>query len=83
MRLQRYPDGPMHWIYNLWGRHPDWSRTWTHHVSLTRYRKSTGISLRPRLIRPMSRFQREYGVQAFRFKLSLMRQDPERRKANA
>lgn len=79
MRLQRYPDGAMHWSLTIWGHHPEWSSTWTHVLALTRYRASSGITNAPRLMRPQSRFQRQYGVMAFRFQLTMTRQDASRR----
>jgi len=42
MRLQRYPDGANEWTLFLWGRHPKWSRTWTHSVTLTKHRPESG-----------------------------------------
>ena len=42
MRLQRYPDGANEWMLHLWGRHPKWSWTWTHVVTLTKHRRESG-----------------------------------------
>jgi len=42
MRLQRYPDGANEWTLFIWGRHPRWSSTWTHSVTLTKHRPESG-----------------------------------------
>ena len=42
MRLQRYPDGANEWTLFIWGRHPRWSHTWTHSVTLTKHRRKSG-----------------------------------------
>lgn len=75
MKLQRYPDGAMHWSLTIWGRHPKKSLTWTHHLALTRYRASSGVPKRPVVIRPISTSQRQYGMMLFRLQLTLTRQD--------
>ena len=38
MRLQRYPDGGNAWTLFIWSRHPKWSLTWTHSLTLTKQR---------------------------------------------
>ncbi len=42
MRLQRYPDGANAWTLFIWARHPHWSLTWTHSLTLTRHRHESG-----------------------------------------
>jgi hypothetical protein len=42
MKLQRYPDGGNEWTLFIWGRHPKWSHTWTHSLTLTKQRRETG-----------------------------------------
>lgn len=39
MRLQRYPDGGNAWTLFIWGRHPKWSATWTHSLTVSMERK--------------------------------------------
>ena len=42
MRLQRYPDGGNEWMLFIWSRHPKWSLTWTHSLTLTKHRPESG-----------------------------------------
>jgi len=42
MRLQRYRDGANAWCFFIWGRHPKWSFTWTHSLTLTKARPESG-----------------------------------------
>ena len=39
MRLQRYPDGGNAWTLFIWSRHPKWSATWTHSLTVSMERK--------------------------------------------
>jgi hypothetical protein len=39
MRFQRWPDGGNAWTWFIWGRHPKWSATWTHSLSVSMERK--------------------------------------------
>lgn len=78
MRLQRYPDGAWRWSLSIWGRHPRSSLTWTHSLSLSRYRASSGVTLWPRLSRtPRFSKHSQWGwrVRALRFELTLLRQE--------
>jgi hypothetical protein len=42
MRMQRHPDGANAWTLFIWGRHPRWSLTWTHSLTLTKHRSESG-----------------------------------------
>lgn len=72
MRLQRYPDGANHWTLFIWGRHPKWSLTWTHNVTLTKHRKESGQ--RRFGFFHIPGLQARYGVVLFGIALQLMTQ---------
>jgi hypothetical protein len=74
MRLQRYPDGGNEWILFIWGRHPKWSMTWTHSLTLTKHRRESGAR-RWNLYRIPGRVVRSIGVTVAGFSLQLMTQE--------
>ena len=39
MGLQKWPDGGDEWTLFIWGRHPKWSATWTHSLTVSLERK--------------------------------------------
>jgi hypothetical protein len=47
MKLQRYPDGGNAWTLFIWGRHPKWSWTWTHSLTVSMERKGAWVERRP------------------------------------
>lgn len=73
MRMQRYPDGANHWTLSIWSRHPSWSMTWTHGISLTKHRKESGQRRFGFYAMPsISEYgQSHYGVTFFGFDLQL------------
>lgn len=73
MRLQRYPDGANEWTLFIWGRHPSWSLTWTHSVTLTKHRPESGQRRWGFYHIPGS--QARYGVTVLGVSLQLMTQD--------
>ena len=77
MRLQRYPDGGNEWTLFIWGRHPRWSMTWTHSLTLTKQRPESGQRRFGafRIPGPQAR----YGVVLFGYALELMTQKALRR----
>ncbi len=74
MRLQHYPDGANEWTIFLWGRHPKWSWTWTHSVTLTKRRPESGQRRWGAYRIPGG--QRFYGIVAGGYELQLARQAP-------
>lgn len=77
MRFQRYPDGSMHWTWFIWSRHPRWSQTWTHSLSLSMLRRSSGARLRPTFFRfgsPTARGQWGWTLNVAGLTLRMMRQ---------
>jgi hypothetical protein len=80
MRLQRYPDGGAHWTWFVWSRHPENSLTWTHSLTVTRWRH---WSLRPRLIWDRIGAQRGYGFQWLGVSAQMTRQQPMWQNVNA
>jgi hypothetical protein len=77
MKLQRYPDGGNAWALFIWGRHPKWSLTWTHSLTLTKQRRESGQK-RFGLFR-IPGPQARYGAVLFGFALQLMTQRSLRR----
>ncbi len=77
MRFQRYPDGGNEWTWFIWGRHPRWSLTWTHSLTLTKQRRDSGQSRFGvfRIPGPQSRI----GVVLFGYALQFMTQKALRR----
>jgi hypothetical protein len=75
MRLQRYPDGANKWCLFIWSRHPRWSLTWTHSLTLTRPRPGNRRWLTVyRIPRLTPAGQSRYGIACLGFDLELATQ---------
>lgn len=77
MLFQRYPDGGASWTWFIWWRHPQHSITWTHSLSMTRWRHWCGW--RPRIIWDRAGCQRGYGLLWAHWQIEMKRQNEMRR----
>lgn len=73
MRFQRYPDGGAAWCLFIWSRHPQHSITWTHALSMLRWRHWCGWM--PRIIWNRTGYQRGYGLMWGYWQIEMKRQN--------
>ncbi len=73
MRFQRYPDGGAAWTWFIWSRHPQRSITWTHALSVLRWRHWCGW--KPRIIWDRAGYQRGYGLLWAYWQIEMKRQN--------
>ena len=76
MRLQRYPEGGAYrWSLHIWGRHPNWSITWTHTVNALWLRPGSDERFAYIVYWPR-KGQRAYGFKVWRLRVEMRRQKP-------
>jgi len=73
MRFQRYPDGGAWWTLFVWARHPKHSITWTHSLSVTRWRHWCGWA--PRVLWDRVGAQRGFGLLWGYWQIEMKRQN--------